>query len=315
MTDQVMSDYLISTRKVRKKVFSSEPGPTRFLDVPSSRLPDPKHEVTRTEFIERIIGSTAGPTCADVVFFIHGYNVTQRDLIRRHRSIQRGLKSTGFAGRLISFDWPAFGSAANYLEDRSDARRVALQLVDDGLLTFAGLVKKGCTVNMHVLAHSTGAFIIREALDDADDRSRIAQVNWSLSQIVYVAADVSSKSMSDSSANSNSLYRHCVRLTNYSNPFDSVLKLSNVKRIGVAPRAGRVGLPGDAHSKAVNVDCGERFRQLYPEDGPVVDPKSHSWHFDDPLFFQDLSHTLVGDLDRHVIPTRTGGHRLALKTE
>ncbi|OYV04748.1 MAG: hypothetical protein CFE26_15240 [Verrucomicrobiales bacterium VVV1] len=36
----------------------------------------------------------------------------------------------------------------------------------------------------------------------------------------------------------------------------TVLKLSNVKRIGVAPRTGRVGLPENAPGKAVGVDSG-----------------------------------------------------------
>jgi len=81
--------------------------------------------------------------------------------------------------------------------------------------------------------HSASGFIIREAFDDADDRDKIARTNWSVSHICFIAADVSSKDTAETSSNSNSLYRHCVRLTNYHNPYDSVLKLSSVKRIGL----------------------------------------------------------------------------------
>lgn len=56
-------------------------------------------------------------------------------------------------------------------------------------------------------------------------------------------------------------YRHCGRLTNYYSPYDRFLNLSNIKRIGVAPRAVRVGLPQTAPTKAVGVDCGARFRK------------------------------------------------------
>lgn len=298
-----MPDYLICTRSLKNGQFSTEAGPTRYLVVPSG-LPKPEHQVPRTAFLAEVAGTPAAPRVQDLLFFIHGYNVTQQDLMVRHRKIKSALAKAGYRGDLISFDWPAFGSAANYLEDRSDARRVAIQLVDDGIQAFAGLVRAGCTINLHLLAHSTGAFIIREAFDDADDRHAIARTNWSVSQICYVAADVSSKSMEEESASSNSLYRHCVRLTNYFNPYDSVLKLSNVKRVGVSARAGRVGLPPNVPSKAVAVDCGDRFKEVHPNLAPADFAVSHGWYFDDELFFKDLAHTLAGDMDRHVIPTR-----------
>ncbi len=84
----------------------------------------------------------------------------------------------------------------------------------------------------------------------------------------------------------------------------SVLKLSNVKRIGVAPRAGRVSLPESAPAKAVGVDCGARFPKTNPTTNPVVDSISHGWSFDEPVFLKDLTFTLAGDMDRNVIPTR-----------
>ena len=111
---------------------------------------------------------------------------------------------------------------------------------------------------------------------------------------------------------SNSLYRHCVRLTNYHNPYDSVLKLSNVKRVGVSPRAGGVGLPENAPAKAVGVDCGARFLQTHPVTNPVVDPISHGWYFDDSVSLKDLTFTLAGDMDRNVIPTRVTTPTLSL---
>ncbi len=307
-----MPDYIVCTRAIEGGSFSSEPGPTRFLKVPDKKNPAPSHQINRTTFIEEVVGTPTAQKCEDIVVFVHGYNVTQDDLIKRHRSIRTGLQKAGYKGEVLSFDWPAKGNAANYLEDRSDARRVALQLVDDCITTFAALVKKGCTINLHLLAHSTGGFIIREAFDDADDRDKIAKTNWSVSQICYVAADVASKDMADSSSSSNSLYRHCVRLTNYYNPYDSVLKLSNVKRVGVAPRAGRVGLPADAPAKAVGVDCGARFLKAHPTTNPVVDPISHGWYFDDPVFIKDLTFTLAGDMDRNVIPTRLAHPVLSL---
>ena len=142
----------------------------------------------------------------------------------------------------------------NYLEDRHDAKQTALQLVTDGITLFAEEQGTDCTINVHLLGHSTGAYVIREAFDDADDAS-LANNSWLVSQIALIGGDVSSASLSDTTASAESLYRHCTRLTNYSNRHDAVLKLSNAKRVGMAPRVGRVGLPTDAPSKAVDIDC------------------------------------------------------------
>lgn len=307
-----MNDYIITTRCIEKGIFGDEPGSTRFLKIPHTQIPNPTHEITRSVFFYELVGTPKAPLCDDLLVFVHGYNVKQTELISRHHSIRAGLTKAGYKGALLSFDWPAKGNAANYLEDRSDARRIALQLVDDCIKTFAIRVEKGCKVNLHILAHSTGSFIIREAFDDADDRDKIAKTNWSVSQICFVAADVSSKDMAETSSNSNSLYRHCVRLTNYYNPYDSILKLSNVKRIGVAPRAGRVGLPSEAPAKAVGVNCGSRFLKSHPITNPFIDPISHSWYFEDSIFYKDLAYTLAGDMDRNVIPTRTNTPTLSL---
>jgi len=92
---------------------------------------------------------------------------------------------------------------------------------------------------------------------------------------------------------------------------DSALKLSNMKRLGTAPRVGRVGLPNDAPSTAVNVDCTGYFSLLNSDDKvKAKDQKAaigsfdHSWHIGNLIFTRDLFETLKGDLDRNVIPTR-----------
>jgi len=163
--------------------------------------------------------------------------------------------------------------------------------------------EENCKINVHLLAHSTGAYVVREAFDDADDRPGVALSNWSVSQIMFIGADVSSKSMSAENAKSSSIYRHCVRLTNYSNPYDAALKLSNVKRVGVAPRVGRIGLPNEIPDNAVNVNCGAYYDKN-ESSIKSIGTKSHSWYIGDSKFTKDMFHTITGDIDRHSIPTR-----------
>lgn len=148
-----------------------------------------------------------------------------------------------------------------------------------------------------------GCYVVREAFDDADDIASIAQKNWTVSQIMFVAGDVSSRAMRDGASKSSSLYRHCVRMTNYYNPYDNVLTLANVKRIGVSPRVGRIGLPDRVPSKAVDIFCGAYYKEKIDPELTAL-RKAHTWYFDDDVFLRDVHHTIDGAIDREKIPGR-----------
>lgn len=302
-----MPNYLITTRNIRRGAFGSEPGPARFLKVPTNRTPKPDHKIDRKAWVDAVmeLGHTSqdprtGEDCGDIAVFVHGFKNSPADIVRRHRQLENDLPSAGYKGAIVSFDWPSDDHAISYHEDRSDAKVTALKFVDDCVSLLAATQFRECRINVHIVAHSMGAYVVRQAFDDADDRPAIAASNWNVSQLCLVGADVSAMSMSEDDARSRSLYRHCTRLTNYQNPYDSALKLSNVKRAGVAPRAGRRGLPDDHPAKAVNVNCGEHFDEKYGSS----DDNGHSWYFTDKVFLADLAQTLAGDLDRSVIGRR-----------
>ena len=302
-----MNDYIICVRNIDKGKFGNEPGTTYFLDIPSSKknieienIIKKKSDWFNLVLKEAVVGKDLnGNDYGDVLVFVHGYNNNQEIVLNRHRKIKKSLEEEGYEGVVVSFDWPSADSALNYLEDRSDAKYTAIKLVDDCIKVFTLMQEDSCQINLHILAHSTGAYVVREAFDDADDRPRVASTNWIISQIMFIGADISAKSMSESNAKSSSLYRHCVRLTNFSNPYDSVLKLSNVKRVGVAPRVGRVGLPKDTPPNAVNVNCG----RYYDENKNIL-KSSHSWYMGNDSFSKDIFLTILGDIDRYSIPTR-----------
>lgn len=311
-----MFDYLITTRKLQRGEFTAEPGPTRFLKLPAGESPLPGHAISRKTWVKEVLAAArshqdphTGEDCGDIVVFVHGYKTSPENVIDRHRQFRGDLADSGFGGAFVSFDWPSDDRTINYLEDRSDAKITALTLVDDCISLLAATQFRGCKINLHVVAHSMGAYLVREAFDDADDRPAIAHSNWTISQLCFVAADVSSGSMSRSDSRSRSLYRHCTRMTNYQNPFDAALKLSNVKRAGVAPRAGRRGLPDDLPDKAVNVNCGDYYKMTYAGN----DGNGHSWYFSDAVFLADLAQTLAGDLDRRVIGDRRSDPQGALQ--
>ena len=319
--------YMLCAREVKGANFIPEPGPSLYLKVPKGELPRPKHAISGARWSKELRAAATwgrdkrrnNQARGDLLVFVHGYNNDLRIIRDRHEQLERDLKAIGFKGALMTFCWPSDDAALNYLEDRHDAKASAMQLVSDGIHLLSEQQTPDCTVNIHLIGHSTGAYVIREAFDDADDAA-LPNNAWSVSQVVFIAGDVSSASMSEGNSTTDSLYRHCYRLTNYHSKHDSALKLSNAKRVGIAPRVGRVGMPEDAPAKSVDVDCSEYFGQLCEDEAMQAEDQvakygsfDHSWHIGNRVFTADLFETLKGDLDRGVIPTRRAeGGKLVL---
>ena len=218
--------------------------------------------------------------------------------------------AAGLAGKLpctvVSFDWPSAGQTYAYLPDLDAAKRTAIDLVNAGIRPLIAAQTDDCRVGVHALCHSMGAFVVREALDHADDGT-VTGSDWTLNQLVLIGGDVEADDFVDGNKDTESMLGHCYRLTNYFNRYDEVLQISNVKRGGVEPRVGRVGLPDNAPPKTVNIDCSAHFETIrHPGDDPETALRwSHSWYFTDPTFYADLAQTLSGALDRTVVADRT----------
>lgn len=307
-----MPDFVMSARTVKGGGFGDEPDRTRYLSVPQGKTPRPAHAMKQREWADAVVAAatsdvnTDGVRSGDILLFVHGFNNQPKIVIERHRSLRQDLETLGFTGAVVSFDWPAGDLALAYVEDRHDAVTSALQLVTDGIQLLCKYKTSDCAINVHVLAHSMGAFVVREAFADADNTGGvIGSSNWTASQVVFIGGDVSMGSLSATDKDAASLYRHSVRFTNYFNRHDAALALSNVKRIGVAPRAGRHGLPADAPAGAVDVDCSDYWQHNLPPDRVMVagGSRSHSWHFADPVFVADFFAVLSG-IDRASLPTR-----------
>ncbi len=311
-----MDDYVLSVRAVRNGAFVADVGPSKFLVVPPGQTPAPAQAITPAAWYKAVRAAAAwqnaqGEARGDLLFLVHGYNLSAAEVIQRHRRLKEDLMALGFKGVLVSFDWPSDDKALAYLPDRHRAKKTALRLVTDGIAYLSAQQTPACRINIHVFGHSTGAYVIREAFDDADDQE-LPNMSWTVSQVLLAAGDVSAASMAAGNGASASLYRHCIRLTNYASRYDQVLDLSNVKRLGVSPRVGRSGLPGKAPPQAVNVDCTAYYEKLAEEPSSIaaedqphgfVGTKSHSWYFGNRTFTRDLFGVVVGE-DRTVIPTR-----------
>ncbi len=312
-----MPDYIFSARNINDNSFGNDVDTTvHYLIVPDdANAISTVHIVTQKDWLLNLIKPDAPPDpLDDILIYVHGYNNSDNDMLANHRIIKNGLEMIGYKGKVVSFDWPCGNSALMYLPDRHKAKITAMQLVNSGIALLARQQDKNCTINVHLLAHSTGAYVVREAFDDADDTNEVSAgdnagvgvnaSNWMVTQMMFISGDVSASSMSEG-AYANSIYAHSVRVTNYSNPYDKVLALSNIKRAGFENRVGRIGLPLDAPAKAVNVNNGPYFNTI--KDDVAGISFTHSWYFNpdyNQIFMQDLLYTIQGDIDRNYIPTR-----------
>lgn len=308
---------MICVRDTHGEDFGNRLGRTHHLAVPDGAEPRPAHALAPGAWFRRVLQAAewrneGNERRGDILFVVHGYHLSERETIDRHRRLVRtlGALPRPFRGVVVSFDWPTRNLALAYLADRHQAKLSALRLVTHGIRPLSARQLPDCPINVHLLGHSTGAYLIREAFDDADDM-QLENAAWNVSQIVLVAADISAQSLADGHPHSASLYNHCQRLTNYHSRLDSALDLSNVKRLGLAPRAGRIGLPPVHPSRAVDVDCSDYYRllrntpALQRQDQPegFIGTRSHSWYFGNVPFTRDLFSVLVG-VDRNSIATR-----------
>lgn len=307
-----MPNFILSARAISKGEFVPEPGKPRYLVVPEGKpiSTDDEYRMNAPEWLECVQDAADGKAdkriaeSGDVLVFVHGYNNSLEEIRKRHEMLKADLAAEGWHGVVVSFDWPSGEQTLNYLEDRADAAATARYLVSSGLGLIIKGQNRGCQTNVHLLGHSTGAFVIMEAFAAAEKKAEFYKNDWRIGQVAFIGGDVSSRNLNLDSQAAEPMFRRIMRLTNYQNGFDDVLGMSS-KRIDTDPRIGRVGLTEHAHPKAVNVDCSQYFSQLDPASQPnKVGWWNHSWHIGNRVFARDLAMTLEGRIDRNYLPTR-----------
>lgn len=301
-----MSDYIFSARAISGSTFSNDVDTkTHYLSVPDGAATIlPAHEINSDIWVKNLISDMQTNKYDDILIFIHGYNESETDILGHHNALKQGLATQNFKGLVVSFDWPCENKALMYLDDRNKATMTAIQLGTGGIGMLAAQQNNNCKINVHVLAHSTGAFVVREAFENAQN-AKLATDNWMVNQLMFISGDISSKSMNLHSG-CDAMFDHCIRLTNYFNPYDAALAMSNLKRFGFENRVGRVGLPDGAPDKCVDVNCGTWYETI--KNNNTTDAfYSHGWAFDSKSngpFIKDLNLNIQGNVDRNVMVTR-----------
>ena len=108
-----------------------------------------------------------------VTLFIHGYNTTWQEAVRRYRQICSALYSgRSSLGLCVLFTWPSDGLKIGYYPDRLDARRSADELAhvlsalyQHVLQTQTHEMETGqphCRAKISIIAHSMGNYLVQK---------------------------------------------------------------------------------------------------------------------------------------------------------
>ena len=223
----------------------------------------------------------------DVLIYVHGFNTSQAGNLKRLSKIEKGLKTQGYEGAVVGFDWPSTGIPTDYDGDLGRAKKTARYLVSDVILP---LLSRAERPRVHLLAHSMGGYAILKGLQDFGDSH--GPGGWTLDQIAFVSADVHQPSMERGAWGALVAKHRSKRLTNYYNGEDGVLKLSKVIN-GTRKRVGRSGLPTPSFDSHTDVSCTDQYNNDR-SSLPKIDYLSHRWWFESPAFFKDFALTLAG---------------------
>jgi len=296
-----MASYMIT---LRTEDGGDTPSPTpRYLKLDDAgvetELPTGTWEA---QIIAQFPKNPGGVRHGDIVFFVHGFNVDFRSAVAAHHKMAGALAANGFQGQFISFDWPSKGVAFAYLSDREHARLAANALVTSGISLLRDAQAQDCRINLHVMAHSMGCFVVQQAFVWS---YQDVPPDWRVGQLILVAADVDATVFSASNPSAKAFSAHAGRLTAYCDRYDKALAVSNAKRLELAARMGRVGLPDDTPDSMCEVDCSDLFDKAFPSLEAHLDlVTTHCFYFDEPVFWQDVVLTLAGGIDRGFMPTR-----------
>jgi len=297
-----MAGYMITLRTADD---GGDPSPTpRYLKLDNAGG-EPKEMLAgpwQAEIIAQFPKAADNTRYGDIIFFVHGFNVDFESALQGHRQRSQSLAAAGFKGQVISFDWPSEGLTFAYLADRNHARLAANALVTCGISLLRDAQVDGCQVNLHVVAHSMGCFVVQQAFTWS---YQDVPPDWRVGQLIMAAADVDATAFSANTPSAKAFGAHAGRLTAYCDRYDKALAVSNAKRLELAPRMGRVGLPDDSPDIMCEVDCSDLFDAAYPALSDHLSPETtHGFYFDQPVFWQDVVLTLAGGIDRAVMPTR-----------
>ena len=205
---------------------------------------------------------------ADVLIYIHGYNVAWKDAVGGALALQEQLNHQGEQPVVVVlFSWPSDGKAmpfTSYRSDRTDAQASGYA-VGRALLKFRDFLEvlrsqvamgtaKPCYQEIHLLCHSMGNYVLQNALARLADFCP-GTLPRMLTNVFMCAADVDDNVLEPGQPLER-LDEIAQSIQIYTNRGDNALCISDFTK-GNPDRLGSAGPahPTQVHNKVLHVDC------------------------------------------------------------
>ena len=270
------------------------------LNADKSQLDNEKTKLG-SKLIFDALRSEMAESCRDVLFFVHGYNVSFNDAVKDALILSEKYKSANNGkGLLIAlFSWPSDGSMAPwyaYANDRKDAAASGAALAR-ALLKFTDFLSDlpqdlHCGRSVHLLAHSMGNYVLRHALQEfiSQRSDRIPRI---FDQIFLMAADEDSNAF-EYDYKLKLLPKLGKRINVYFNRNDRAMTVSDFTKSN-PDRLGDDGpnLPFQVPAKVTQIDCTSVIEGMI----------EHSYYKNTQEVVDDIIHVING-IEPENIPNR-----------
>lgn len=284
-------DFLVSRREYGGSPLNFRNTPSKkpsylCVTVPRVSSTSDGFPIPQSEWIRKVKKSSKN---GQILVVVHGFNVKQKSFLYEVSKIRKTIQKSGYKGGVVGFDWPSDGSPFRYTEDEADAEAIADGLVKDTILP---LIRHGSGTQITILAHSMGALVVSRALQKAVQRGEHTFLRKAIKEVVLTSADFDRDHFKAGGWALAAFQNYKFRFTNYWSFDDEVLR-DRENWIGVhTDRLGRNPSPLQPSRTHDAVDCTEYYQNTH--SGPGDYRKSHSFYYNDGVFYADLIATLTG---------------------
>lgn len=300
-SDDGLANLRFGRAKVEGGLVSVEVEPERLKQLPGTNLTDMKKSKLGSTKLFDGLRQSMREEGRDTIVFLHGYNVTFESAIQTAAQIAENFSSLneGRGVNMLAFTWPSDGSLMPWLAYANDRRDAAASgpAFARGILKLLDFLRatpseKLCRQRMHLVAHSMGNYVLRNALQEVRRQSP-SGVPRVFDQIFLMAPDEDDDAF-EHDHKLRLLPRLGRRVNVYFNRGDAAMTVGDVTK-GHPDRLGDDGprAPFQVPAKVTQVDCSQVV-------GGVVE---HSYYVDEPKVVADMLQVLAG-VDPTAIPQR-----------
>lgn len=260
-----LAKYLTGLVKKAKITAYKEETADADEEIPSENNPSTKLFKSLKKLMEN---------AADVVVYIHGYNVSWEEAVGAAMALQYMFNKNRDSHQkdvvVVLFSWPSDGSLlpfAAYKSDRSDAEgsghavgRAILKLRDFLVRLRQNSLKqdeKLCNQEIHLLCHSMGNYVLQNALGKMIEHAEGPSLPRIFDHLFLCSADVNDDVLETDQPMSR-LHELGRNITIYFNKGDIALRISDSTK-GNPERLGHSGNahPYLVHNKVHQADCSQ----------------------------------------------------------